>query len=114
MSQEMIIALISAAAGVGGGTGFWGYLQTRSKKQSAEARLIKGLGYNAIISLGLAYIGRGWISKDEYEEIHTLLFEPYKEMGGNGVAERVMNEVGALPFRTIRIDEMKEKKPDAQ
>jgi hypothetical protein len=116
MSEEMIIALLGAASVIGTSSGIWGYVQSRSKKQTAHDRLLLGLAYGQIITLGLAYIDRGWITKDEYEELRQNYYDPYKEMGGNGVAERVMNDVGALPFRTIRLAEIivKEKQINAE
>jgi hypothetical protein len=57
-----------------------------------------GIAYDKITSYGVAYIERGWVTKDEYEELRKYYYEPYKALGGNGVAERVMNEVYRLPF----------------
>ena len=116
MTEQMVIALLSALAGVGGSSGFWAFFQNRSKKQTAQDRLLMGRAYDKIVTLGLAYLDRGWISKDEFEELRKYLFEPYKEMGGNGVAERIMNDVGSLPFRALKLTEIiiKEKEHDAQ
>lgn len=61
--------------------------------------MIKGLGYDRIMSLCLRYIEQGYISKDEYENLHDYLYVPYREMGGDGVAEKLMKEVGRLPIR---------------
>ena len=36
---------------------------------------------------------------DEYENLNTYLYEPYKKLGGNGSALRVMQEVNKLPIR---------------
>lgn len=71
-----------------------------------------GLAYDKIVSRGIAFIERGWISKDEYEEYQKYLVEPYKEMGGNGVAERISSEVASLPFRTVRFSEILVKGKD--
>lgn len=116
MSEGMIIALLGAVSLIGASSGFWTFLQGRTKKQTAQDRLLMGLAYDRVLTLGLAYIDRGWITKDEFEELRKYFFDPYKEMGGNGVAERVMNDVGALPFRTIKLTEIivKEKLPDAE
>jgi hypothetical protein len=58
-----------------------------------------GLAYKELTQKGLEYINHGWVTKDEYEEYRKYFYEPYKELGGNGVAERIMNQVGNLPFR---------------
>jgi hypothetical protein len=111
MTEPMILALIAAVSGVATSSGFWAYFQKRSSKHTATDRLLMGLAYEKIVTLGMAYIERGWISKDEFEELRKYLFEPYKEMGGNGVAERIMVDVGSLPFRSFRLQEiiLKEK-----
>lgn len=49
--------------------------------------------------LGLGCIDRGWFTQDEYENLNTYLYEPYKKLGGNGSALRVMQEVNKLPIR---------------
>ena len=58
-----------------------------------------GLAHDRIIYLGMNFIKRGYITKDEYENLHDYLYVPYKEMGGNGSAERVMDEVKKLEIR---------------
>lgn len=106
MSEAMIIALISAVMGVAGSSGFWTWFQRRSDKNSIIARMVVGLTYDKIISVGMTYIHRGWISKDEYEDYLKYFVEPYKEMGGNGVADRMARDVGTLPFRAVQFVEV--------
>lgn len=83
--------------------GFWAFVtflvQRRDKKISVEARMLKGLGHDRICFLGEKYIEQGYISKDEYENLHDYLYMPYKELGGNGTVEKIMNEVKTLPLR---------------
>lgn len=62
--------------------------------------MIKGLGYDRIVSLSMQYIERGSITKDEYENLHDYLYVPYREMGGDGMAEKLMREVGMLPIHS--------------
>ena len=47
----------------------------------------------------MVYIDRGYVTQDEYENLQVYLYEPYEEMGGNGSARRVMEEVRKLPIR---------------
>lgn len=67
------------------------------KIPNAEKRLLIGLAHDRIIWLGMQYIERGWISQDEYENLHDYLFIPYSEAGGNGSAAKVMKDVDNLP-----------------
>lgn len=109
MTEPMILALIAAVTTVGTSTGFWAFLQKKNMQQNAYNRLLMGLAYDKIVTVGMAYIQRGWVSKDEYEEYLKYLVQPYKEMGGNGVADRISTEVGSLPFRTVAFTEIIEK-----
>lgn len=104
MSEEMVIALVAAIGGVLASSGIWSFIQKKTETHAAHSRLLMGLAYDKIITIGLGYIQRGWVSKDEYEEYLKYLVEPYKEMGGNGVADRIASEVGSLPFRTMKFD----------
>lgn len=79
-------------------TGFWTYILKRETSKSKESEMLIGLGHDRIISLGMNYIERGNISADEYENLYQYLYIPYKELGGNGSAERVMSEVRKLPI----------------
>jgi hypothetical protein len=79
-------------------SGFWAYMQHKDRARSATTRLLMGVAYNTITTLGIAYIDRGWVTKDELEELDKYFFKPYVELGGNGTAERVMNGVKTLPL----------------
>lgn len=92
--------LITSIVSVTASSGFWAYLQARNKAQNAVQRLILGLAYDKIVTLGMFYIERGWITRDEYEDFRKYLYEPYRDCQGNGVAEQIMNQVSGLPFRT--------------
>ena len=94
MHWNIIVALVAA---VFGSTGFWNWVQSKNKKKSAEARLIMGIAYSEIIRRCEHYIKRGFIATDEYNELNRYLFEPYRERGGDGTAEKLMLEVRKLP-----------------
>lgn len=80
--------------------GFWKFLEVRSKKNGANNQLMMGIAYDKITTLGLQYIERGWITKDELEEFEKYFVRPYLDLGGNGIAQRIWNEVSVLPFQT--------------
>lgn len=85
-----------------GSSGLWAIILKIYDKKSARSKLLLGLAHDRICSLGGAYINRpngGWITADEYENLHDYLYIPYKEMGGNGTAEKIMDEVKRLPIR---------------
>lgn len=72
---------------------------SKNGKKSAESDMLLGLGHDRIVFLGEQYIQRGFISRDEYENLHDYLYKPYQKLGGNGTAERIMDEVGKLPLK---------------
>lgn len=94
-----LVALFGVFGGLATSGGFWAYLQSRDKKNTATTRLLLGLAHDRIIFLGTGFIERGWISKDEYEDYLKYLVEPYSEFGGNGLAERIVQDVKKLPMR---------------
>ena len=63
--------------------------------------MLVGLAHDRIIHLGMAYVERGYITQDEYENLRVYLYEPYEKMGGNGSARRVMLEVDKLPVHKM-------------
>ena len=96
MQIELIIAIITAVIA---SSGFWAFVMKHSDRKSAEAKLLLGLACDRIVFLGMTYINRGYITKDEYETLHDYLWIPYKECGGDGTAERVMKAVDKLEIR---------------
>ena len=98
--SNIVQIIITVVCSVIASSGFWAFVQKRSDRKDANSKLLLGLAHERIISLGMRYINRGWISKDEYEDLHDYLYIPYKNKGGNGSAERVMNEVKKLQLKT--------------
>lgn len=84
-------------------TGFWTFInniiQNKNKKQTALVKLMLGLGHDKIVENGLKYIERGYVTKDEYDDLFTYLYNPYKELGGDGTAEKIVESVKKLPIK---------------
>ena len=99
MQTELIVAIIGIVAAVFGGQGFWTWMMHRNTGKSNEAKLLMGIAYSKIIDQCNRYIKRGWIDADEYHELYHYLYQPYKDMGGNGSAERLMGIVKGLPAK---------------
>lgn len=97
---ELIVTIVCSVVA---SSGFWAFLQNRKEKKDVRTKMLIGLGHDRIMSLGMTYINRGYITKDEYENLHDYLYKPYDEMGGNGSAKRVMEEVNRLPIRDKNI-----------
>ncbi len=95
MDKTIIVAVLAIFASAG----FWSFITKMTDKKSAKARLLMGIAYHNICDLCLMYIHRGSISADEYADLKKYFYQPYRDMGGNGVCERLMNEVDRLPIK---------------
>ena len=100
MSSETLTAIICA---VFASTGFWTLINNiylaKKKNKSAESRLMLGLAYDRIVALCTYYIDRGDITPEEYHDLQYYLYDPYKDMGGNGTAKKLMAHVESLPLK---------------
>lgn len=104
-AQLILTAAVSIFASVMGSTGFWALMQKKAEKNnekrdqnSAANKMLRGLGHEKIMERGMAFIEKGWVTRSEYEDFVTYLYDPYKGLGGNGSAEKIMNEVKKLPI----------------
>ncbi len=96
---EWLKTFCTILAAVLASSGFWAYIQSRRDKKDARTRLLVGLAHDRICWLGMSYVRRQYVTRDEYENLHDYLYVPYHELGGNGSAERVMKEVNSLELR---------------
>ena len=80
-------------------SGLWALVSKRADKNDAERKMLVGLAHDRITHLGMEYLTRGYITQDEYENLNDYLYQPYEKMGGNGSAERIMEEVRKLPIK---------------
>lgn len=85
-----------------GSGGFWVYLRHKYERKDAIDQLIMGLAHDKIVFLGLKAIEKGFITKDEYDDLFKYFWEPYQALGGDGSAERIIKIVELLPLRPER------------
>lgn len=90
--------MITVFSSVLASSGLWAYIAKRSENKDVKTEMLIGLAHDRIISLGMQYIERGWITQDEYENLYEYLYKPYEKMGGNGSAKKVMKDVNNLPI----------------
>lgn len=100
MDSHWIELVMTIFCSVLASSGFWAYMQRRVEKKDLRTQVLIGLAHDKIIELGLSYIDRDpqYITQDEYENLHDYLYMPYKNMGGNGSAERIMKEIEKIPI----------------
>ncbi len=92
---QVIVSVILALLG---STGLWSFISGRREKHDNKTQMLVGLAHDRIISLGVSYINRGYVTADEYENLYEYLYVPYAALGGNGSAKRIMEEVKKLPL----------------
>lgn len=92
---ELVVTIVAAVVA---SSGFWFYLNKHADSKDAFKRLLLGLANDRIVFLCLKYIERGEITQNEHETLYNYLYEPYKELRGNGSAEKLMGEVNKLPI----------------
>lgn len=86
-------------------TGFWQYMSMRwertHSKKDVQTKAILALLHDKLYYLCAKHISVGYITVDELDNL-TYLFEPYKDMGGNGTCEHLYGECVKLPKKKER------------
>lgn len=95
--------IISILIAVFASTGFWAFVQSiwqnKSKEKNAETKLLLGIAYDLLTQRCRVYVKRGYISLDEYDDLKRYLYDPYKDLGGNGAGAKLWAEVEKLPMK---------------
>lgn len=95
--SEVFVAIFCA---IFSSVGFWTFVnnvyQNLREKKSAERKALLGLLHEKIAERAATYIERKYITRQEYEDFHTYIYEPYKELGGNGTGQRLKEEIDRL------------------
>ena len=97
MSTWIQIA-VTIVASVLASSGLWAFVLKKSEQNDTKNDLLVGIAHDRIRWLGLQYMERGYITPDEYENLHDYLYVPYAKRGGNGSAKKIMEEVNKLPM----------------
>ena len=86
--------------------GFWKIIEVivmhflTKPKVTPEVRLLRGIGQIEIIFFGTKFLEQGYITTDEYDSFKNEIYTPYLEMGGNGLAKKMMEEIEKLPIKS--------------
>jgi hypothetical protein len=101
MRMDPIVTLIlTIFTSVAASSGFWAWLQKRGEKNDVRTKMLLGIAHDRLVFLSMKYLDRGHISKEEYDNIYKYLYLPYKELGGNGTVEHLVQEVTKLPIKS--------------
>lgn len=96
--QHWIELVVTVICAVFSSNGVWALIQKSKEKKDARTKMILGLGHDRIIFLCKFYLEQGWISTADLENLYKYLYLPYKDLGGNGVAEKLVKKVEELPI----------------
>lgn len=96
---EILQLIVTALCSIIASSSFWLFVDKKTNKKDLTSKMIIGLAHERIVSLGMEYINRGYITKDEYEDLRDYLYKPYEALGGNGSAKRIMLEVDKLEIK---------------
>ncbi len=94
--DSWIQVAVTIFCSIAASSGFWAYILKKHDKKDAKTKMLIGLAHDRIVHLGMSYINRGYITPEEYKNLIDYLYSPYKEMGGNGSAEKIIEEVKKL------------------
>lgn len=99
MNTTIITIVISVIAS----TGFWQFLinwyNRKYTKKDATTRMILGIANKIICESCQQYIDRGFITKEEYDDLKEYLCDPYFELGGDGTVEKLLKQVDQIPIK---------------
>lgn len=111
--EPWLQSIITVVCAVIASSGFWAMLTNwqnkkaeKKNKEDPQSRILMGLARDRIISQSIHIIERGWVGDDEYGDLNKYLYEPYIELGGNGTAKRLMDEVKKLPIKHVTYDQI--------
>ena len=104
--QILLTGLVTILAS----SGFWAFMQhldskkddihtAFTKEHKAMIDVLIGLGHDKIMYLGGKYCERGYVTHSEYENLYTYIYLPYKALGGNGSADKMIEQVNKLELR---------------
>lgn len=91
----MVITIVCSVVASGG---FWTYLQSRRERNDNKTKLLLGLAHDRIVFLADKYVAQGYVTRDQYENLHDYLYVPYHGCHGNGTGDKAMAEVDRLPM----------------
>lgn len=96
--MEYVTPIIVALLGSGIWTFLIEWIKCRRNKIDVEKKMILGLAHDALYKRLEKHLIDGYITIDDLENIEYL-YQPYREMGGNGTCERMYEEICKLPHK---------------
>lgn len=102
--QFLVQSLITIAVAIISSSGVWGLFNLAIQRKSDTTRLLIGVAHHLIVRESHRLLEQGYMTSEEYRNLRKGLYERYKQLGGNGLAEKMVNEVEKLPIKNRRYD----------
>lgn len=99
--MDWIEVLITIAGSVLTSSGLWSWILYKAKRNDTGLLMTRGMAHYRIIEEGQKFIERGWITHEEYDDFMKYLGNPYLESGSNGLAQKMINDISALPLKSL-------------
>lgn len=99
MDDTLVKIIISAISAFIASSGFWTFIIKKDTRRSATTQMLLGLAHDRLLFLSMKYIERGWLGKEEYENLYEYLYLPYLDLGGNGIVKKLMLQIDTLPIK---------------
>ena len=109
MTAELIWTAVGGfLAALLASSGLWGFIMYKAQKKDKENDDMKviraalmGILYSDILDAGERYIQRGYITLKQLNNFKKYLYDPYKALGGDGMADEVWDNLSDLPHTEI-------------
>lgn len=100
----LVQTLVTIAVALISSSGVWGVFTMLIQKRSTSTMLVLRVTQYIIVVEANRVLQQGYMTADDYDIIMKDLYEPYKLLGGNGLAEKLVNDVTKLPIRSRKYD----------
>lgn len=74
------------------------------QKKAESTRLLIGVAHHLIVRESHRLLEQGYMTSEEYRDLRKGLYEPYKQLGGNGLTTKMVSDVEKLPIKNRRYD----------
>lgn len=98
------IVIITTVGTVLASSGFWALLLKIWDRRSGSTRLLMGLAMDRILFIARQHLKKGYITYEDYQDLHNYLYGPYSDLGGDGTVKRIMEKIEQLPIHYERHD----------
>ena len=102
---ELIIGIVGAFLA---SSGIWGFILYKQQRKDAKQDdfgtikdALKGILYSDILDTGEKYLAQEYITVKQMNNFKKYLYDPYKALGGDGMADEIWDQLSDLPHHEI-------------